>query len=165
MGNKIISCTLSDNSLNKAIAELEAYRQSVEAKMLELCRKLADMGAVEISLGYARAIYDGAKDIIVNVEPEGNGYVILASGEALLFCEFGAGVTYGYGHPLAGELGMGPGTYPSDKGHWDDPNGWYIPKENGGGHTYGNPPNPVMYQTARDLERAIKQVAQEVFAS
>lgn len=164
MNSKVISFSLAEKSINDAIKQLVAYKQWIEQKTLELCRKLAEMGATQVSIGYSRAIYTGKKDISVTVEANGKGYSILANGESLLFCEFGTGVTYGYGHPQAGEFGMGPGTYPSDKGHWDDPKGWYIPQSAGGGHTYGNPPNPVMYQTARDLEKAIKLVAQEVFS-
>lgn len=84
----------------------------------------------------------------------------------MLFIEFGSGDTYGHGHPQNAEFGMGPGTYsegPNGKGHWKDPNGWWIPKSAGGGHTYGNPPAMVMYRTARELEREIQTIAEEVF--
>ena len=160
---KTITMSLSTKSINAAIKELKAYRKSIDGKVDTLCRKLAEMGAVKVSLGYARAIYNGDKDISVSVEKTDKGYSIIASGESVLFVEFGAGVTYGSGHPQAAEFGMGPGTYPNGKGHWDDPKGWWIPEEHGGGHTYGNPPNPVMYETARDLKDEILRVAREVF--
>lgn len=164
MGKKI-SIQLNTRSIDAAIKTLQEYQQSLDRKRDELCRRLAQMGAVSVSLGYSRAVYSGEKDITVSVEPIENGYAILAEGESVLFVEFGAGVTYGYGHPQAGELGMGPGTYPEGKGHWDSPNGWWLPKESGGGHTYGNPPSLTMYQTARDLQDAVLRVAKEVFAS
>ena len=162
---KNISIQLNTRSIDAAMKTLQAYKQSLDRKLDELCRRLAQLGAVSISLGYSRAVYSGKKDISVSVEPIENGYAILAEGESVLFVEFGAGVTYGYGHPQAGELGMGPGTYPDGKGHWNSPNGWWLPKEAGGGHTYGNPPSMTMYQTAKELQDAVLRVAKEVFAS
>ena len=161
MTNRVINVTL--DQIGDALKQVGAYKKNADKKIKELCRRLAEMGATQVTLGYSRAIYTGKKDIKVSVKSRNGVYRIIANGQARLFCEFGTGVTYGYGHPLAGQLGMGPGTYPEGKGHWDDPRGWHIPQSSGGGHTYGNPPNPVMYQTARGLERAIRIVAQEVF--
>lgn len=160
-----IQVKLSASSIDEAIKQLQEYKAKVQRKTDELCRRLAEMGAVRISLGYARAVYTGEKDISVSVEPRGNGYAIVANGESVMFVEFGAGITYGYGHPMDGELGMGPGTYPDGKGHWNDPSGWFLPRNEGGDHTFGNPPSMVMYRTARELEDAVLQVAREVFAS
>lgn len=160
-----ISIKLGTQSLESAIREIKAWEKSVDKKLDELCRRLAQMGAANISLGYARAIYSGDRDIQISVDPVPNGYAITASGETVMIVEFGAGATYGYGHPQAGTFGMGPGTHPDGKGHWDNRNGWWIPKENGGGHTYGNPPSMVMYRTARELQDAVLRMAREVFAS
>lgn len=160
--DKTITVRLSSSSIRKAIKELSLYKERIDRKLNELCLRLAEMGATNVSLGYARAIYQsGAKDITVTVEKTDGGYSIVASGESVLFVEFGAGARYGYGHPEAGKFGMGPGTYPGS-GHWNDPEGWRTPS---GVHTYGNPPNPVMYETAKDLREMIQQVAREVFAS
>ena len=162
---KTINITLTEKSINAAIKELDAYKGSINRKVQELCRRLAEMGAVNMSLGYARAIYNGDKDVSVSVEPIANGYTIVASGESVLFVEFGAGATYGYGHPQSARFGYGPGTYPNGKGHWNSPYGWYLPKDKGGGHTYGNPPAAVAYDTAKMLEQEVLRVAREVFAS
>lgn len=163
--SKVISLTLDPASIDAAIAELKSYSAWVKTKAEELARRLADMGAVNVSLGYSRAVYTGLNDISVTVEQRGvNSYAIVANGEAVLFVEFGAGVTYGYGHPEPSVEGMpmGPGTYPNGKGHWDDPRGWWIP---GGEHTYGNPPSMTMYLTAKDLRNQLESIAQEVFSS
>ena len=160
-----IKISLSEKSVGEAIKELRQYKKSLDMKMQELCRKLAEMGAVKVSLGYARAPYTGTKDISVSVEPIDKGYAIKASGESLLFVEFGAGVTHGYGHPQAAEFGYGPGTYPPinpNNPKWDNPKGWYIP---GGEHTYGNAPSATMYQTAKELEEEVLRTAMEVFNS
>ena len=152
-------------SIDAAVKEIRDYANWVKRKTAELARRLADMGAVNVSLGYSRAVYTGGNDISVTVEQQGeNSYAIIANGEAVLFVEFGAGVTYGYGHPQPSVDGtpMGPGTYPSEKGHWNDPNGWWIP---GGEHTYGNPPSMTMYLTAKELRNQLEDIAREVFSS
>lgn len=160
---KTITMTLSGPSIDGAIKQLQAYKDSLQEKARLICEKLAVTGAVQVSLRYAAAIYTGRKDFNVTVEEIPNGYKILADGETALILEFGAGVTYGYGHPQADEFGMGPGTYPDGKGHWNDPRGWWIPKEHGGGHTYGNPPTMAMYETAKALLERVLDVAREVF--
>lgn len=160
---KKIDVKLNTQSIDNAINELRSYKTKLPSKVTEICRRLAEIGAVKVSLGYARAIYNGDKDISVSVEPIQNGFSIRANGKDVLFVEFGAGVRYGSGHPQANEFGMGPGTYPEGKGHWNDPKGWWIPKANGGGHTYGNPPSEVMYRTAIELRSEVYKIAQEVF--
>ena len=159
-----IKVGLSEKSIDNAISELQAYKKNLPVWADEICKRLAFMGATKVSLGFSRAIYSGDKDVEVSVEPIQNGYSIKANGESVLFIEFGAGATYGYGHPEAKEYGMGPGTYPG-KGHWDDPSGWWIPQEKGGGHTYGNPPAAVMFHTANELRDSIYEVAREVINS
>ena len=157
---KKITVELNATSINKAIREIKKLDAEWDRKIDEVIRRLATLGATKASLGFSRAIYTGEKDISISVEPIENGYSIIASGESVLFIEFGSGVTYGYGHP--DPMGYGPGTYPG-KGHWDDPNGWYLPKSKGGLHTYGNPPSATMYQTGKELQQEILRIARGVF--
>lgn len=158
---KTISFELTATSVNRAIKEIEELNAEWDRKIDTVLKRLAEIGGTKASLGFSRAVYTGDNDVAVSVEQIGNGYAIKASGEAVLFIEFGSGATYGYGHPKPMEYG--PGTYPSKKGHWNDPNGWHIPKSAGGGHTYGNPPSATMYYTAKDLQGEILRIAKEVF--
>ena len=150
--------------IDDIINGLESYKRSLKVKADALVRALAEMGATNVSLIYARTPYTGPKITDVTVEERGEGkYAIVASGQTVLFLEFGAGVTYGEGHP--NPMGYGPGTYPG-KGHWDDPNGWYLPKSamgRSGVHTYGNAPSAAMYYTGKGLHQMVKQAAREVF--
>lgn len=158
---KKISLELNARSINGAIKEIKRLDAEWDRKIDTLLKKLASMGATKASLGFSRAAYSGDNDVTVSVEQNADGYVIKAAGEAVLFIEFGAGVTYGYGHP--DPMQYGPGTYPSNKGHWNDPKGWWLPKSAGGGHTYGNPPSATMYYTAKELSEEILRIAKEVF--
>ncbi len=155
-----------EKSIDEVIGRLVRYQSWIAQKANIIAERLASIGGVKVSTDFSRSVYVGEKDVSVSVENIGDGkYAIIASGETVLILEFGAGVTYGYGHPQATEFGMGPGTYPNGKGHWDDPKGWWIPKSAGGGHTYGNPPNMPMYNTEQELKKEIERVAREVFNS
>lgn len=153
-----------NGSIDDIINGLEAYKRGLKVKADALVRALAEAGATNVSLVYARTPYTGPKITDITVEEHGAGkYAIVASGQTVLFLEFGAGVTYGQGHP--NPMGYGPGTYPG-KGHWDDPNGWYLPKSatgKSGVHTYGNAPSAAMYQTGKGLREMIEQAARGVF--
>lgn len=159
-----IRVDLNTRSIDKALRELKEYKRWIEAKAKELCQRLADIGVQVANAEYApvAAKMIGA-DYNVTVESTKNGCRILADGDSILFLEFGAGITYGYGHPLNSEFGMGPGTFPpTNPAHpkWNSPNGWYTP---GGYHTYGNPPAMGMYQASKDMRNQIEAIAREVF--
>lgn len=163
MSRKKIVVPLSESGIQKIQDELVVYRKWQEEKARELAERLASLGATVASIRFSRAVYTGKKDVDVTVEELPNGYKVKADGESVLFIEFGSGVTYGYGHPEAGEFGMGPGTYPDGKGHWDDPKGWYLPKSAGGGHTFGNPPSMPMYEARKAIEQELPRIVKEVF--
>lgn len=163
MSRKRIVVPLSESGIQKIQDELVVYRKWQEEKARELAERLASLGATVASIRFSRAVYTGQKDVDVTVEELPNGYKVKADGESVLLIEFGSGVTYGYGHPEAGEFGMGPGTYPDGKGHWDDPKGWYLPKSAGGGHTFGNPPAMPMYEARKAIEQELPRIVKEVF--
>lgn len=153
-------------SIDAAVKDIRDYSKWVQKKTKELSKRLAAIGVTLAAIEYSRVPYHGLKDVNLSIEigAKPNQYDIVAAGETVLILEFGAGVTYGYGHPQPSVEGthMGPGTYPSEKGHWDDPKGWYIP---GGEHTYGNPPSMAMYLTAKELRNRLLEVVREVFSS
>ena len=161
---------LSSDSLADAEDKLRKYAAYIKAKAQELCERLSFLGAAEVTAGFSQAIYDGEQDVDIKVrrvtEKGKIAYRIVASGQTVLFLEFGAGVRYGYGHPLDADFGMGPGTYPKGKGHWNDPKGWWFKDATGKKyHSYGNPPIMAMYNTSQELHRIVEDVAREVFAS
>ena len=157
-----IKIELTNESIGAAVKELRRYKKWVVKKEAELRSRLAMLGATVASIQFARAIYTGSNDITVRVDNTGSVAVIYAEGEAVAFIEFGAGATYGYGHPLAGQFGVGPGTYPDGKGHWDDPKGWWFGSSQ---HTYGNPPAMAMYAAVKEITENVTKIAREVFAA
>lgn len=159
--NKKITINLTDKSIDSAIKEIRKYKLWVEAKEKELRLRLATLGATVASIRFSSAIYNGTNDVSVRVSDKGDTATIYAEGESVAFIEFGAGAKHGYGHPQAGEFGVGPGTYPDGKGNWDNPKGWYIP---GGEHTYGNPPAMAMYDAVQAMTEQVTMIAKEVFS-
>ena len=171
---RVIKVQLGVASITEAIQELQEYKTWLAEKANQICERLSFLGAMNARLSFSSAIYKGVKDVDVTVDPIENGYVIRANGETVLFLEFGAGVTYGKGHPQAQQFGMGPGTWPHPHyrkvngkmvANWENPHGWWIPKERGGGHTYGNSPNMAMYNSAKLIQNEVERVAREVFAT
>ena len=160
MPKKIVIDGLSDENIDRAIKEVRKYKQWVLKKEAELRMRLAAVGATVASIQFSRAIYNGTNDVSVRVDNTGSVAVIYAEGESVAFIEFGSGDKYGHGHPQAGELGMGPGTYPEGKGHWDDPRGWWYGHNE---HSYGNPPAMAMYQAVQAMTEQITMIAKEVF--
>ena len=158
---------ISDTNIEAATQELHKYAEWVARKEVELIAKLAEHGKNVASVKFAGATYDGTNDVSVRVDNTGSVAVIYAEGTAVAFIEFGAGATMGYGHPLAGEHGLGPGTWSTDeslggKGHWDNPNGWYYKH---GEKSHGNPPAMAMYDAVQAMTAEITTIAKGVFGT
>lgn len=157
---KTINIELSNESFASAIKELKEYKNWVIRKEAELRQKLADIGADVARIEFAGAKYDGNNNVTVRVDNTGSVAVIYAEGSAVAFIEFGAGAKFGYGHPQAGEFGVGPGTYPDGKGNWDNPKGWYYKH---GQKSWGNPPAMAMYHAVQRMTEQFTTIAKEVF--
>ena len=126
---------------------------------------------------FGEAEYDGTNDVEVHVEPKGDRVAaVVATGQAVLFIEFGTGVSYPDSHPDAGVNGFQHGGYGHHLGAL--PDGWRYPLDNGLGtngtidadhpgyaHTYGNPANMSMYNTVKILREKLPELAREVFSS
>lgn len=165
MAKTIRMSGISEDAIKAAAQELRRYAEWLDRKETELIAKLAERGRSVASIRFSGAQYDGVNDVSVRVDNTGSVAVIYAEGEAVAFIEFGSGAAMGYGHPQAGEHGLGPGTWStgeSGKGHWDDPNGWYYEH---GKKSHGNPPAMAMYDAVQAMTAEITSIAREVFGS
>lgn len=160
--------------LDRITIRLDELRDTV-------CERLANVGrdtANEIledhvwsgeTIGSLTAESAGTKQ---NTKSTSSSSVVYMESPAALFVEFGAGVTYGAGHPFAAELGMGPGTFPGQT-HAFNQNGWWFKTDDPKlatktdrygyywHHSYGNPPHMPMYHAAKAVLREAKKVTQE----
>ncbi len=156
--NVTISFDIFDiDSVKAASDKLKSYYRRLDRQGNEVCQRLAQIGQTTATQGFSGARYDGTNDVSVSVEQIDRGSRINASGNAVLFIEYGSGITLGSGHPEPN--GYGPGTYPSEKQHWNDPKGWWYAHDR---HTYGNPPAAAMYEAEQEVLRNIDRIANEV---
>lgn len=170
---RTIKVRLDSSSVADAVKELEDYGTNLEKAGAEIVRRLSLIGydvAYQVMGGH---VYTGETiNSLTIVEVSPTRMKLVASSTAILFFEFGAGV-YGTGHPKAGELGMGAGTYPNQT-HALDPNGWWFPTDDPSlairtdkdgqmwGHSHGNPPHMPMYQATQAMQKDLMTVAKEV---
>lgn len=171
-----ISFDLSESGIDKAIRELDAYQELVESKCQKLVDRLTQMGVSVASARFASAVYDGVNDVTVRAEQGGGYSAIVAEGNAVLFIEFGTGVTHASPvHPEASSLGFSRGSYGAGKGsqrswrYYGEPgtSGEVISENEKGTlvQTRGNPAGMCLYETEKYLESVLRQVVKEVFRS
>ena len=141
-------------SIDAAIRELQTTFKDQNQMIQDACMKVAEFGAKWAEGGYRSAEYpSGANDVVVTAEATGDGARVRASGENVLFIEYGAGALRGYGHPEPN--GYGPGTFNPSSDNWKNPNGWYYAH---GRKTWGNPPSAAMYYA----EQAMRENADTI---
>lgn len=173
--SQIINVPLSIPAYDSLIRKIEDLGNWQSDRAIVFADRLAQEGMEIASIKFSQAVYDGTNDVSVTVEPRGNNVrAVVATGGATLFIEFGTGVTYPDDHPEAGELGMKRGEYGQGHGkqhswgYYGDPgtNGVLKEKKNGGFVviTYGNPANMPMYETVKELQDRLTEIAKEVFS-
>ncbi|MFV0552928.1 MAG: hypothetical protein ACK5L6_13560 [Anaerorhabdus sp.] len=175
MGKKIITIELSEDSINKAIKELEQYKKDIIRKTNILRQRVAEHIANTAQSGFNGAIVDdllkgGAKtaQVDVKVDEQDNVSIIIANGEDAIWVEFGAGV-YHNGqagsspHPKGNELGFTIGGYGKGMGKRDT----WVYYEDGDKsrkiYTHGTPATMPMYNAVKQVVDHITAIAREVF--
>lgn len=158
-----IECGLFElDQLGDYIAQ---YAEELNAKAEEIVERTASEVYLQADSGFATAQYAGNNDVILDIQTSGNEAQVIASGEALPFIEYGAGVHYngnpgGYVHPEPADgiwpIGMYGGA-PS-KGMKD---GWFVPVQ-GIGYTHGTPAQMPMYKAKEAGKEAITEIARSV---
>lgn len=111
---------------------------------------------------FASAQYDGVNDVVVDMESGDNTWKITASGDAVLFIEYGTGLRFKHDSQFGDYGQYDPGSWSGTHGRylfrpkwvfWHD--WWPVP---GYGQTYqtlGNPSANVMYNTQKNLESTL----------
>ena len=164
MAKKVITMDLSVSSIENAIKELKAFRDSIEIKKRSLLKGLGEIGIREASVRFTTAIYDGVNDSDVTLEPISDGYCIKAEGKAVAFIEFGAGVYHNPSEPYPnprpsgivgiGEYGKGHGKRQA-WGFRDDSGELVI--------THGNPAAMPMWYASEEMRKSIVKLFKEEF--
>ena len=160
--SRLVSIELSKSGCNSALKEIAKYEKEVKPKLKEVCRRLAQIGALEAKLRCQFAKGYGNDDFHVVIKNIENGYKIVASGADIYFVEFGTGI---YAGEYAGDasnvsVGIMPGDWSdtharkfSDYGYWFYDNVFYR----------GTPAEMPMYYAGKAIRENAKRVVEEVF--
>ena len=173
MGNKVISVSLSESGIEKAIQELLAYKQEIIRKTELLRQKVAARLADEARSGFNGAIVDDLTgknsprlaDVNVTVDDRDNVSVVVAEGEDAVWVEFGAGVYHNGSvgsspHPKGAELGFTIGGYGKGNGKKEI---WGFYEDGELRLTHGTLARMPMSQAMNTIINDIVSIAREVF--
>ena len=174
MSTKVIKVSLDAKDIDRAIRELEKYKQEFLKKVDTYRRRIADEIATSASLNFGSATIDHSvkgetrkPDVKVSVSDSGNVAVVVADGEDAVWCEFGAGVYYN------GSVGSSPNPYGSELGFTIGSYGKGYGKANAWGYyedgqliiTRGTPATMPMYNAVQEVTRKAIEIAREVFGA
>ena len=170
--SKVIKVKLSVSSIDNAIKELQTYREELNDKLQQFINVLLQDGVVVANAKLSSTIGDSVEGVIgfgVNAGGDIMSATISLEGKDALFIEFGAGIAYNTGnqHPYNGELGYGPGTYPSkhppSKGI--NPGYWYYREDGQLMKSIGTQASMPIYSAAETMRNNAIQRAIEIFRS
>ncbi|MBE6784140.1 MAG: hypothetical protein E7536_09045 [Ruminococcaceae bacterium] len=161
--------TFTVENLDKVLKDIDAYTKNLETKLDTFLERLSTLGAFRARIDFSKAMYAGDNDVEINVEKTATGYKVVATGQAVVFIEFGTGVINPE-HPQSSEFGFSHGSYGQGKGA--NEKGWvYVGEQGNAGQpirdgvyrTYGNPPARAMYNASEDMTKSVSKIAREVF--
>lgn len=162
MPRKKISFTLNEQSIKRAIVEVETYEYELKRKLNELLKRLMEEGVeiAKVKIAAMDAVFTGQLlDSVRGYYHPGSHVAIIRAGIwYAAFVEYGTGVE-GARAPHPEPEGW---TYDIN-GHGDE--GWVYFNDNDSKfhRTRGEPARPFMYETARELEEICVDIAREVF--
>ena len=164
-----IALQLSVADCKKAIKELEKYQKQIKPKLDEICKRLAELGALAANEKYAEASGDSSwtgngdvKAVVLPLEG-GNGYKIRAEGHDVYFIEFGTGDMAGVfyeGDTSGVSVPVGPGTWSIDHAQKYSEYGYWWYRKN---MLFETPAYMPMYYAQKAIRENEKRIAQEVF--
>lgn len=172
MVKKVIKFGLSEREIDKALKELEQYKQDLIRKTEILGEKIAERIADKSRSGFAGAIVDDllkgtprTAEVNVSVEVRDNVLVVIASGEDAVWVEFGAGVYHNGSagsspHPNGAKLGFTIGGYGKGMGKRKT---WGFYEDGELRLTHGAPAVMPMYNAVKIVCDEIADMAREVF--
>ena len=169
---------LNISSINKALKEMRAYRNSLDKKAAIFIERLRQVGINAAVMYFSKSAYAGEPDVLIEdipVKKNGHKFTarIRATGDTVLFIEFGTGIynenphqlAYGYAAGSYGAKALQPwGWFYSGTPGRLPPRGTEMARGHSGSvHTYGNPAGMPMYNTRNHILTLMNGIAEEVF--
>ena len=172
MGKKVIRVELTTQSINKALRELERYKQDFLRKVELLRQRVAEQLAKEAESGFNGAAVDDLvkgeariAQVSVTVDDRGTVTAVVVDGEDAVWVEFGAGVYYNgppgsSPHPRGAELGFTIGSYGKGNGKKKV---WGFYEDGELKLTHGTPAAMPMARAVITVCQDMEKIAREVF--
>ncbi len=164
--------TVKLGDLKTAIQMVGDYKKNLKEKCREFLKRLGELGVDTADVRFRAAQYDGTNDVTVSLRWESdNKVLVVASGHAVTFIEFGTGIVYVDDHPKAGEMGAVRGGYGEGHGsqrtwgYYGDPGTNGKVQKSGVVLTHGNPASRALYETGKELREKVMEIAKEVFGT
>lgn len=171
MAKRTIKINLFDSkSLQKAIDEINRYKNDLPRKCELFVQRLAEVGIPIIDQNISSADGDSDKNhntyIKINSFGSYSQAELIVESRSILFLEFGAGVHYngaagGSPHPKGEEMGYTIGSYGKGQGKNDF---WFYYADTGKAvMSHGTQATMPMYRAGLEMRRQILAIAKEVF--
>ena len=173
MSKTVIQVGLSVKDINRAIREVEKFKEDFRKKVDTYRKRIADEIAVQASLNFGNSTVDDVingssrrPDVQVSVSERGKVAVVIADGEDAVWCEFGAGVYHNGSvgsspNPYGNDLGFTIGSY--GKGYGKKQVWGYYDEDSNLVLTRGTPATMPMYNATQEIMRKSVEIAREVF--
>lgn len=170
---KKIQFGLSPDDINRAIRELQSFKQDFFKKVDVYRKRIADEIAVQATLNFNSSVIDDTvkkgtrkPDVTVSVSERGSISVVVADGEDAVWCEFGTGVYHNGSagsspNPYGGKLGLTIGSY--GKGYGKQQAWGYYDENEELVITRGTPASMPMYNAVQMVTTKAIAIAREVF--
>lgn len=143
-------------------SRLDKLKDAVQNDVPNTLAKAVSDQTTRAMSGFASAEYDGINDVTVSMETGDNTWSIVASGESVLFIEYGSGIFYPHTSEFGNASAYPPTSWSASHGKWlVDPKvttyggKWPIPGWKGY-WTKGNKSANVMYDTRKTLQALLK---------
>ena len=162
MSTRVISFGLNTKDINRALRDIEKYKQELIRKCNELIQQLTEYGAEFAKFEVLRLGAFDTGELADNIhgffDPESRVGFVRADCWYAIYVEYGTGVV-GANNPHPDATGW---IY--DINHHGD-NGWVYFNEREGKimRTKGQPSSPFMYNTFRELQQKAREIASTVF--
>ena len=154
-------------SIDDAIAKVNAYKKSLKDKCIEMIDIMCRTGEKYAVTRWSAHVDTGLTENSVLGYRNGKVGIIAVGGNAV-WIEFGTGTVSGtYSGTIPPDLTFPKGWVYPGKGHGKDTKGWYYYDEirQKVFHTFGQPSDPIMWETARKLEAQAEKFAKAAFGN
>lgn len=167
VGTHSITFDISAGGMRSGLEQVERYYKWVQDKTMELGEQLANIGYHMASIQFDAAWYTGDNDVSVELqvnEKQTGSFKIIASGRAVCFIEFGAGVYYNGsesypGKRPSGVVGIGEyGMHHGRQDYWT-----YLDTDGQPQITHGTPASAPMFHSVEEMKEQFLTIAREVF--